>query len=90
VSSDGPWREGGQTNRIAIPAVPPGAYFVTVEPTADSTIQTMPFTVRVRGGGVFNVNFLLMLLLVLAYPAYLLWRDRRFEAARWQESDFTP
>ena len=90
TSSDGAWSEGSQTSSVAIPAVPPGEYFVTVESTADATVQHMPFTVRVRAGGVFSGNFLLMLVLVLAYPAYVFFRRHRFEAARWEQSDLSP
>ena len=44
-------------------------------------IQKMPLTVRVKSGGIFNSNFLLMLGLVLLYPAFVLWRRIRFRTA---------
>ncbi len=88
--SDGGWNEGSQTASVAFAAVPPGEYFLTIEPSADPSITTMPFTVSVRAGGLFNLNFILMILPVLAYPAFLLWRRQAFEARRWAESDYTP
>ncbi len=88
--SDGAWSEGGPTGKLAFAAVPPGEYFLTLEPSADPGVQTMRVNVQVKGGGVFNSNFLLTLVLVLAYPAFLLWRRSRFEARRWEESDLTP
>ena len=90
TSSDGAWSEGSQVGRVASPAVPPGEYFVTIEPSADATITAMPYKVRVYAGGVFNSNFFLMLGLVLLYPAFLLIRSHMFEAARWAQSDHTP
>jgi hypothetical protein len=50
----------------------------------------MPFTVRVRAGGVFNSNFFLMLGLIMIYPSILIWRRYRFEERRWEQSDFNP
>ena len=88
--SDGAWSEGGPTSRLAFAAVPPGEYFLTLDPSADPSVQTMRVNVRVKAGGVFNSNFPLMLVLVLVYPAFLLWRRSRFEARRWEQSDFSP
>jgi hypothetical protein len=88
--SDGAWTEGKRTARTAWAAVPPGNYFVTAEASADQSIQTLPFTLKVTSGGTFNSNFILMLGLVLLYPILLLWRRSRFEQARWADSDFSP
>lgn len=88
--SDGAWSEGGLTAQTALAAVPPGTYFLTIEPSAEANITRMRFDVRVRSGGTFNSNLLIMLALVLVYPAVLLFRRSRFEAARWEESDFSP
>ncbi len=88
--SDGAWSEGGPTSRLAFAAVPPGEYFFTLEPSADPSLENVRFNVRVQAGGVFNSNFPLMLGLILVYPAFLLWRGTRFEARRWEESDYSP
>ena len=88
--SDGSWTEGAPRTSASIPAVPPGEYFLTVETSADPGIRKMPLDVRVIRGGLFFSNFILMLALVSAYPAALLYRSRRFERARWSESDFSP
>jgi hypothetical protein len=87
--SDGAWSEGGQKKEVALPGVPDGEYFLTIEPSADPKVQKIPFTVRVKTGGVFSSNFFLMLCLVLLYPAYLLWRRSAFEKERWSDSDFS-
>jgi hypothetical protein len=87
--SDGSWTEGSQTANIALPAVPAGEYFLTIEPSADAKINKLPFTVRVKSGGVFFGNCIVVLFLVMFYPIMLLWRFNRREVARWNESDFS-
>jgi hypothetical protein len=88
--SDGAWTEGSQKAEIALPAVPAGEYFLTVEPSADAKINQLPFTVRVRSGGVFFGNCIVVVFLVMFYPIMLLWRLYRREKERWSESDFSP
>jgi len=87
--SEGSWSEGSQHKEVALAGVPAGEYFLTIEPSADPKVQKLPFTVRVKTGGVFNSNFILMLGLVLLYPAILLWRKSTFEKARWADSDYS-
>jgi hypothetical protein len=88
--SDGSWTEGSQKAEIALPAVPDGEYFLTIEPSADATIKRLPFTVRVKSGGVFFGNCIVVLFLVMFYPIMLLWRFYLREKERWSESDFSP
>jgi Domain of unknown function (DUF4178) len=87
--SDGPWSEGSQKADIALPAVPDGEYFLTIESSADAKIDKLPFTVRVRSGGVFFGNCIVVLFLVMFYPIMLLWRRYHREKERWSESDFS-
>ncbi len=87
---DGEWSEGARKTSVSIPAVPPGEYFMTVETSADSGIRKMPIAVRVKHGGLFWSNFILMLGLVSIYPVTLLVRRNMFERARWRESDCSP
>ena len=87
---DGPWSEGGMSSAVTIPAVPPGEYFLTIEPAADAGIRKMPVGFRVIRGGLFWSNFILMLLLVSVYPVIVLMRRHLFERARWSESDYNP
>jgi hypothetical protein len=88
--SDGSWSEGSQKADIALPAVPEGEYYLTIEPSADTTINKLPFTVRVKSGGVFFGNCIVVLFLVMFYPIMLLWRGYLREKERWSESDFSP
>ncbi|TCO88811.1 uncharacterized protein DUF4178 [Chthoniobacter flavus] len=84
---DGPWSEGSYSSSVSIPSVPPGEYFLSVEPSVDTQTTRVPFSVIVRSGGVFASNFIVMLLCVLFYPAMLFWRRHTFEAERWSEAD---
>jgi hypothetical protein len=88
--SDGSWTEGSQNASVAFPAVPAGEYFLTIEPSADAKINRLPFTVRVKSGGVFFGNCIVVLFLVMFYPIMLLWRRYLREKERWSESDFSP
>jgi hypothetical protein len=88
--SDGSWTEGSQQASVALPAVPAGEYFLTIEPSMEAKTSRLPFTVRVKSGGVFFGNCIVVLLLVLFYPIMLLWRRYLREKERWSESDFSP
>jgi hypothetical protein len=88
--SDGSWIEGSQKADIALPAVPEGEYYLTIEPSADEKIKKLSFTVHVKSGGVFFGNCIVVLLLVMFYPIMLLWRGYLREKERWSESDFSP
>jgi predicted RNA-binding Zn-ribbon protein involved in translation (DUF1610 family) len=90
TDSDGSWSEGSQSGSATVSGIPPGKYRLIIEPEADPKITEMPFTMRVRHGGVFWSNFWLMLCLLLAYPIYLFFRASSFERRRWSESDLAP
>ncbi len=42
VDSDGSWSEGGRSSSVYIPAVPPGHYYLRVEPEMDVPTQPVP------------------------------------------------
>jgi len=88
--SDGSWSEGSDKASIALSAIPPGEYFLTIEPSADAKIDQLPFTIRAQSGGVFFGNYLVALILVMFYPIMIWWRGVRREKERWSDSDFSP
>ncbi|MEY2563428.1 MAG: hypothetical protein QOH88_1621 [Verrucomicrobiota bacterium] len=88
--SDGSWSEGSDKASVALAAIPPGEYFLTIEPSADAKISSLPFTVRAQSGGVFFANYLVVLLAVMFYPIMIWWRGVRREKERWSDSDFGP
>lgn len=81
------WTEGAETAEVRIPAVPPGRYYLTLDTEADPKIAAMPFDVQVRRGGLFMSNFLLVLAILAAGPAWVFIRRQMFENARWADSD---
>jgi hypothetical protein len=90
TDSDGSWSEGGTTSSTDIPEVPAGEYYLEIDPEADPSAVQIPYTVNVQTGGVFASNFILTLLIILAWPAFILYRRHAWEKARWEESDFSP
>jgi hypothetical protein len=84
------WSDGADTASVKIPAVPPGRYFLRLDADADQNVAAMPFSVQVRRGGLFVSNFVFVLAIICAYPAWIFIRRLRFESSRWAQSDHAP
>ena len=87
---DGYWSEGKKEGKVLVPSVPPGKYYLTIEPSADPAISSIPFSIAVVRGVVVWSNFWIALVLILFYPLYCWMRSYTFERARWLESDYAP
>ena len=88
--SDGSWSEGGQNDSVAVPSVPPGRYYLRVEPEGDPSYGVTYYSVTVKRD-VPQYSFYGLALLALLAPAILLtWRTLTFEHLRWAESDHPP
>jgi hypothetical protein len=88
--SDGSWSEGKQNDTVVIPSVPPGHYFLRIEPEVDPTLPRIPYTVQVRRDvPVFEIYGLALLALLVPVLA-ISWRAYTFERSRWSESDHPP
>lgn len=87
VDSDGGWTEGNRSNRVTLPSIPPGHYYLRVEPESDASFGLIGYEVTVtRDVPVLGVYFLALAALLL--PALLIsWRTYNFEQMRWAESD---
>jgi hypothetical protein len=102
--SDGQWSEGGQDSTAYIPSVPPGHYYLRVEPEMDAATGGF---VRARNGRAMRVNqmsyeitlkhdvpnyswFWIAALLLLIPPVFHGIRARSFELKRWMQSDYPP
>jgi hypothetical protein len=87
VDSDGAWGEGSQNDRVVLPSIPPGRYYLRVEPESDPMLGTISYTVTVtRDVPVLSVYLVAFAALLL--PAVLIsWRTYNFEQMRWAESD---
>jgi hypothetical protein len=87
--SDGNWTEGGRNDRVTIPSVPAGHYYLRVEPESDPHAQPVNYSIIVRRN-VPNYTFYVLAALLLPLPAIVVaWRGYKFEYRRWQESDYS-
>jgi hypothetical protein len=88
--SDGSWTEGKQNDSVVVPSVPPGHYYLRIEPEADPAIHTIPYTVDVVHDvpvfGIYGIAFLALLVPVVIIS----FRAFTFERSRWSESDHPP
>ena len=87
VDSDGTWTEGGHHDRAVLGSIPPGRYYLRIEPESDPTARDIQYTVTVtRDVPVLSLYFAAWGALLL--PALLIsWRTYNFEQMRWSESD---
>ena len=86
--SDGSWSEGSTHDTVAIPSVPPGNYYLRVEPESDFYHGTIYYTITLTRD-VPQISFFGLGALALLLPAGLItWRSMNFEHLRWAESDY--
>jgi hypothetical protein len=99
--SDGAWSEGGDTSTVYIPSVPPGHYYLRIEPEMDATagrfqiksntrINNMVYDVTLRHDVMNSVWIWIAAALLLIPPVFHSIRARSFEASRWVQSDYPP
>jgi len=88
--SDGSWTEGSHTDRVTIPSVPPGTYYLRVEPESEFGRGTISYSITAKRDAP-QASFFGLALLALLVPAGLItWRSMNFEHFRWAESDYAP
>jgi len=79
------WSEGAGSDHVIVPQVPPGRYYLRVEPETDAPALDLNLHV-VRDIPLLRLVFIALAL--LAAPLLLVrWRAALFENARWMESD---
>jgi hypothetical protein len=84
--SDGPWSEGSSNDVAVVPSVPPGRYYLRVEPE-DGDAQDFTYNVFIKRD-VPQWSPVFVAILLLALPlGFVFWRQYSFEVARWKESD---
>lgn len=85
---DGAWSEGSGTDQVTVPSVPPGRYYLRVEPESEYYRGTIYYTITLKRD-VPQVSFFGLGILALLLPAGLVtWRSLNFEHLRWSESDY--
>ncbi|MEP6491685.1 MAG: DUF4178 domain-containing protein [bacterium] len=83
------WHEGSPHDKVVLPAVPPGKYYLRVDPERDPADVNTPFsyTLSVRRDVPRLWPFLIALLLLAVPPVLAYFRELAFEFGRWKESD---
>jgi len=92
--SDGNWTEGSSGDRVRIPTVPAGRYYLRVEPEMDprqvGRTRALNYELRLRRDVPAYSYFWIAALMLVLPPAALSLRAATFEKARWAESDHAP
>jgi hypothetical protein len=83
---DGSWSEGSRQDSVTVPSVPPGHYYLRVEPESDPG-RAISYTVTVTHDVPVYWWFPLSVLLLVVPALFATWRSMSFEHMRWQESD---
>ena len=79
------WSEGDRSDEAILSAVPAGRYYLRIEP--ESSSPTINYTIQVYRDVPQRSFFLIALGVLAIIPVLVWWRSRRFESARWAESD---
>ncbi|MBV9180181.1 MAG: DUF4178 domain-containing protein [Acidobacteria bacterium] len=83
---DGSWSEGRTKDTVTLPSIPPGNYYLRVEPESAPNRGTIAYTITVKRD-VPQASFFGLGVLALLVPAGLItWRSLNFEHLRWAES----
>lgn len=89
ADSDGTWSEGGRNDRARIPEVPPGHYYLRVEPEADQNAPPVHYSIIVRRDVPDYMYYVIAALLIPLPAIFIIWGQAKFEYRRWQESDYS-
>jgi len=82
--------EGSRSNRVFLPSIPSGRYYLRVEPEMNARSSGVVYDLVVKRD-VPNYSFFWIAGLLLLIPPILTTvRSASFESARWRESDYAP
>jgi ribosomal protein S27E len=84
------WLEGSRTDGVTLSRIPPGRYFLRIEPEGDRAGHPVRYQVRVVRDVATSIWFLAALALIAIPPIASTWRSAAFERRRWAESDHAP
>lgn len=88
--ADGNWSEGSKKDRAVLPSVPPGPYFLRVQPEAQVPTDFLEYRISVRRDVPTLTPYLICLALLALPPIFMAFRAWGMESARWKESDYAP
>ncbi|UCV04163.1 DUF4178 domain-containing protein [Dechloromonas denitrificans] len=85
------WSEGSRDDEVVFRDVPPGTYYLTLDPdlAPDKPVPVRD-TLEVLSGGAGWSNFVMVLIFLAIFPIFTRLRHAAFEAGRWAESDHAP
>ena len=86
--SDGSWSEGSPRDTAVLPTVPPGRYYLRVEPEGDARSRPIAYSLTVVHDVPSPLYYLIALGLIAVPPLLATFRAAAFENKRWQESDY--
>ena len=94
TDSDGAWSEGSPKSSVLIPQVPPGKYYLWVEPEMDKdpfsqrlNLHSVSYDLELRHDVPNYSWFWITAVLLLVPPVWYTMRARAFEARRWINSN---
>src|SRR5690606_31015036 len=88
TDSDGPWTEGSRQGRVLLPRMPPGEYYLRVEPAGEPQTGDVTYTLTVRRDVPSLMPYVIAFVLLLIPPVVVAIRMASFEQRRMQESDY--
>lgn len=90
VESGENWSKGSRDADVVLSRVPAGRYHLNSYPFTETGPAAPDISVTVRSNPELFFNLLIVLLLVLIYPAWQYFWRFSFETERWNESDHGP
>lgn len=87
TDADGAWSEGARLERVRLPAVPAGEYYLRVEPESGGELRSVGYSLAVIRDVPQVLPYGVALGVLLLIPVLATWREQAFERARWGESD---
>jgi hypothetical protein len=88
--SDGNWSEGAAKEEISLPRVPPGHYYLRVEPEMDTETaeaKSVSYQLKLIHNAPSSIWFLFAMFLLIIPPIWVSIRSASFETRRWANSD---
>ena len=85
------WSEGNNSDEVVFLDIPPGTYYLTIDPDiAPEKPVPVRDVIEVSSGGAGWSNFVMVMLFLVFFPVFTRLRFAAFEARRWAESDHAP
>lgn len=87
--SDGAWSEGGTRDKVLLSSVKGGTYHFVLEPELPASKKQAHIAISITRNVDYNGNFGAAFLMISFLPGLLFSYKYRFEAKRWQNSDYS-